>query len=125
MMFAPDPSKTNFYITAIAEFDDGTWDQYTFPRGTELTIVQKYVNGEKYRKIITEAIGRDKNQFMWKDVARFALRKMKNSNFRKIPVKVHLTRHWNFIPNIKTKFIPHSEIASNYQSYRFFTYEVI
>lgn len=125
MMFAPDPMKTNFYVTAEVEFEDGTKDTFNFPRGTQMSLYQKYVNGEKWRKIASEGFGLDKNSFMWKDVAKFALRKLRNNNYAKIPVKVYLKRHWNTIPNINKRLIPHSTITTNYQTYTFFTYEVI
>ena len=89
MMFAPDPGKINTYITAEVEFYDGSKDTYKFSRGRDLTIGQKYLYGEKYRKFLTEAFDHHDKSFLWEDVAKFALRKMKNQSFAKIPKSVH------------------------------------
>jgi hypothetical protein len=125
MMFAKNPSRMNVYISADVEFDDGTKDTYVFPRPTELSLIDKYVYGERYRKIVSEAIRRDDHMFMWEDTAKFAMRKLKDKNFAKIPLKVHLIRHWNETPDIKTKFVPHLYKNQNYASHKFYTYEVL
>lgn len=122
-MFSPDPARTQAYISAEVEFDDGSKDTYVFPRASEMGIIQKYVNGERYR-VITENIRNDNNSFMWHDTAKFALRKLKEKNFHKVPMRVDLVRHWDEIPDAAQKFIPHLSKATSYKSYKFFTHEV-
>jgi hypothetical protein len=125
MMFAPNPAKLSFYLRAEIEFDDGSKEDYVFPRNTRLSTIQRYIQGEKFRKVISEGIRKDQNSFMWRDTAKFALRKLRNTHFDKIPLKVHLYRHWDEIPNIKQEFRPHLSTTADYQSFKFFTYEVI
>ena len=125
MMFAPNPNRLNTYLSAEVEFVDGTKETYVFPRPSELGLVEKYVYGEKFRKLISEGIRKDSNQFMWKDTAKFILRKLKNENYEKIPAKVHLFRHWNEIPDVAKEFRPHKQIETKYESFKFYTYEVI
>lgn len=125
MMFAKNPSRINVYISAEAEFDDGTKDTYVFPRPTELGLGDKYTFGERYRKILSEAIRRDDHSYMWPDTAKFALRKMRERNLNKVPLKVHLFRHWNETPDLEKEFVPHLTKSQNYDSFKFFTYEVL
>lgn len=125
LMFAPNPTRLNVYITAEVEFEDGTKDVFAFPKPSEMNIFQKYVNGERYRKIVSEAIRNDSHSWMWPDTARFALRKLREKHFNKIPLKVHLSRHWSETPDLDKKFIPHQTRLKDFKNYRFYTYEVI
>lgn len=125
MMFAPNPSKLNIYLTADVEFMDGTRDTYEFPRQSQMNIMEKYFYGEKYRKIIGETIRKDDNRWTWPDTAKFVLRKMKSKHYNKIPLKVHLVRHWDIIPDVKKEFRPHLTPSKSYQHFNFFTYEVL
>lgn len=125
MMFAPNPGKVNIFMTADVEFSDGTQGTYKFPDPTEMSIYEKYSSGEKFRKIISEGIRKDSNQFMWQDTAKFALRQLRSESFSKIPIKVHLNRHWDEIPNIKKKFRSHHIVNNQYVKYTFYTYEVL
>lgn len=125
MMFAKDPSRVSIYMTADIEFDDGTKDTYTFPNPMEMSLSQKYVSGERFRKIISEAIRRDDHRFMWEDVAKFALRKVKDKHYSKIPMKVHLVRHWYETPDVQSRFIPHKSKSQNFNKFTFYTHEVI
>lgn len=123
-MFAPNPSRLNVHLTAVVEFDDGTKDTYYFPDSSKMTLAEKYTNGERYR-VISEAIRKDANSFMWKDVAKFALRKLKDTNFHKIPLKVDLYRHWYETPDMDQQFMPHLSKAPTYNIHKFYTHEVM
>lgn len=125
MMFAPSPNRYNFFITADVEFADGQKDTYKFPRTSEMSFQEKYLHGERFRKITFEGIRMDEFKFMWPDAARFALRKMKDTHSDKIPVKVSLVRHWERVPDMETEFRKHGEMAHKYDNYTFYTYEVL
>jgi hypothetical protein len=125
MMFAKNPARLNIYLTADVEFDDGTRDTYVFPKPTELSLLEKYIYGERFRKIISESIRRDDNRFMWPDTAKFALRKLRDRNFAKLPLRVHLNRHWYVTPAMEQEFLPHLQRKANYEKFKFYTYEVI
>jgi hypothetical protein len=124
-MFAPDPGKINTHITAEVEFYDGSKDTYKFPRGRDLTIGQKYLYGEKYRKFLTEAFDHHDKSFLWEDVAKFALRKMKNQSFAKIPKSVHLSSHWEKVPDLGKSFRKHLAHQDVFTTNKFYTYEVL
>lgn len=124
-MFAPNPTRLNIFIKADVEFEDGSKDSYVFPRPSEMNIFEKYVSGERYRKIISEAIRNDSHNWMWPDTAKFALRKMREKHYNKIPLKVHLSRHWSETPDMSVEFRPHGEKIKDFKAYRFYTYEVI
>ncbi len=125
-MFAPNPTRLNMYITADVEFDDGSKASYDFENSKADNLLDKYINGEKYRKYITDGLRKDENSFLRVDAAKFALRKLKEEHFHKIPLKVHLTRHWYETADPRIEFKPHrSKQTAQYQTFRFFTYEVI
>lgn len=124
-MFAPNPSRMNVFVSAVVEFEDGTRATYSFPRPGELTLLQKYVYGEKLRKFVTEGLRKDENAWMWPDASKFVLRQMRDKHFDKIPRKVHLYRHWHETADLKESFQPHLQKINNYHAYRFYTHEVI
>lgn len=123
-MFAPEPPKENAYISAEVEFDDGTKDTFTFTNGSGLSLWDKYAYGERMR-VLGESLRNDNNSFLWDDAAKFALRKLKSSNYRKIPLKVELFRHWSPIPDMKNTIRPHLSNSTNFKNYNFYTYEVL
>jgi hypothetical protein len=125
LMFAPNPNRMNTKLSAIIEFDDGTKTKYQFPDSSEMSLGQKYMGGERFRKLISEGITRDRNKFMWKDTSKFILRMVRDENLGKIPLRVHLIRHWNEIPDVDRKFIPHKQAAKEFNSFTFYTHEVI
>jgi hypothetical protein len=124
-MFAPNPSSSNGHVTAEVEFDDGTHDTYDFEHSSATNLFKKYAYGEKFRKFVSDGLRKDSNAFMWKDAAKFVLRKLKESNYHKIPLKVHLIRHWNDILHPDVEFRPHLSKTTQYESFRFYTYEVL
>lgn len=124
-MFAPNPGKSNNHMTAKVEFMDGSMTDYAFPRAVDMNFFDKYSYGEKFRKLTSEGIRKDKNKFMWRDTAKFVLRQIRETHFDKIPLKVHLYRHWEEIPHIEKEFRPHGARAPKFDSYKFYTYEVI
>lgn len=123
-MFSPNPARTNVHLTAEVEFDDGSTDVYYFPDASKMNLTDKYTHGERYR-VITEAIRKDVNSHLWADTSKFALRKLKENNFHKIPMKVHLYRHWNIIPDMDKQFIPHLSKAKSHSKHKFYTHEVL
>ncbi len=124
-MFAPDPTRTNLQMSAKVEFEDGTTDTYHFPNSTNLSLIDKYLYGEKFRKLMSEGIHKDSNQWMWKDAARFVLRKTRDKNLSKMPMKVILIEHKDIIPSLEQEFRPHLSRSQNYKSKSFYTYEVL
>jgi hypothetical protein len=125
LMFAKNPSRTNSYLTADIEFIDGSVETYKFPNSKDLNHFDKYKFGERYRKIISEGIVSTNKKFLWKDAARFSLRKMKDSQFTRIPKRVFLKKHTFEIPEWKEQFLPHNSRNKTYQSKIFYTHEVI
>jgi hypothetical protein len=125
MMFAKNPSRTNSYLTADIEFVDGSVETFHFPKSTELNHFDKYRYGERYRKIISEGILTSQKKFLWKDAARFSLRRLKATQYNKIPKRVYLKKHTFEIPEWRSQFILHSSRNKKYKSTIFYTHEVI
>lgn len=125
LMFAPNPSRTNLFVTAIVEFSDGSTDTFGFDYHNDLPLMEKYTNGERYRKFLSEGVSKESNKWMWPDIAKFSLRKVSTRNIGKRPVRVRLSRHWDEIPPLRQEFRPHGEELSRYKKFSFYTYEVI
>lgn len=123
-MFSPNPARVDAHISAEVEFDDGSRDVYYFPDSRSLSLSEKYRFGERFR-VLLETARQDDNSYLWKDLAKFALRKLRSSNYNKIPMKVHLYRHWSEIPHVKEKFISRSSRIEANNSFKFFTHEVL
>lgn len=124
-MFAPNPSRTNYDLSAEVEFTDGSKVLWYFPRAFEMGLGDKYAFGERYRKFIGEGVRKNDNSFMWKDTAKFALRKVGEENFEKIPKRVHLRRYWEDVPLLSDGFRPHGTRNAKMESFRFYTHEVL
>ena len=124
-MFAPNPSRTNYNLTAEVEFIDGTRETWDFPRASDLNILGKYAYGERFRKFVSEGVRKDENRFLWKDTARFALRKIGENHYNRVPKKVHLIRHWEDVPLLSSGFRKHGTRPPKMSSFRFFTHEVM
>ena len=124
-MFAPNPARTNIHISAEIVFDDGSKMNWNFPRSSEMSIVERYVLGERWRKLLSEGVRKDKNKLMWEDAAKYVLRKNRDVAYIKIPVQVNLYRHWWRIPLVSEKFIPHDHEAQTEEVFKFYTYEVL
>lgn len=126
MMFSPNPTRMDSYLSAQIEFTDGSKTTFEFPRPSELNFVNKYIHGERFRKIITERIRKNDHSFMWQDTAKFALKQtMALNGYEKLPSKVKLFRHWDEVPEVYAQFRPHGAQAPVYQSYNFYSYEVM
>lgn len=119
--FTGHPMKENLYLTAEVEFEDGTSDTLIFPRPSKLSLAEKYFYGEKFR-LLQETLANKGNEDLWVDTAKYTLRKLKSSNFHKIPLRVHLFKNFKAIPH------PEGSLAlSNSTKYikaKLFTYEV-
>jgi hypothetical protein len=87
------------YLIAEVEFDDGSVDIFTYPQSNQMNSIA--MNIEKQDK-----------SFLWVDTAKFALRKLKDNNFQKIPMKVHL---------VKYRTVNNQDQEKD----KFFTYEVL
>lgn len=119
-----DPTRLNLFITAEVEFIDGTKDFYHFPRSRELGLIDELSYGERYDHLMTNILYREDYDFLWKDTAKFVLRKLRTKNFHKLPMKVHLVKNWNLTPRLENKFISYGT-ERTYESFKFYTYEVL
>lgn len=122
-MFAPDPSRLNVYLTATVDFEDGTHETYVFPRSSELSLKDRYTYGDRFR-VLSENVRNDRNSFMWKDAARFAMRNIDSELFFKIPSRVNLIRHWDVIPDPRKDFRNHEAHKVSYKTHKFYSYEI-
>jgi hypothetical protein len=125
MMFAPNPSRLDVKIIAEVFFDDGTKDIYDFEDPLRLNIVEKYISGERFRKYTAETLRKDSFSYMWPDAAKFALRKVRERNVNRIPVKVELNRMWDEIPLVSESFRKHRAVNTKFNQYKFYTHEVL
>lgn len=124
-MFSPNPSRMDAYVIGEVEYEDGSKDTFDFHKGIGMSMLNKYLYGEKYRKFAAENLRSDKKKFLWEDASKFVLRKLKNRNDYKLPKKVILTRYWDIIPHWDKQFIKHSEFRKQYKNFSFYSNEVL
>ena len=94
-MFAPQPSNLNAYLSAVITYQDGSQQEWTWPRMAELDLVAKYPK-ERYRKF-AEYARMDTFAFMWPSLAHYAA-EVNAGDPANPPVQVQLWRHWWFVP---------------------------
>lgn len=125
-MFAPNPLRINGFLDAKIVYTDGSEMIWTFPRPQEGSLVQRYMYGERYRKYTMDGLRLDSKKFLWKDGARFVLRKTAKLHNGKRPEKVILRRRFKTIKNWNKKFVKHNmEIPKNeYNTYEFYTLRI-
>ncbi len=90
-----NPTKVNYYLTALVTFRDGTEKIWAFPRMDKLPILAK-MHKERYRKWAHDVLNDERNSFLWADAVRYVARQ--NYNSHNPPVAVCLVRHWSRIP---------------------------
>lgn len=125
LMFAPNPNSFNNYVEAKVEYEDNSFLRYQFVDSDHLSFLEKYQYGEKFRKLLIDGVRQDDNSFMWRDVAKYVLRQVKEKSGYKIPTKVLLIRSWSKVKDPNLKFVKHRQIEDIEGSEVFFTYEVL
>lgn len=125
-MFAPNPLRTNAYVDAIIKFEDGSKIIYNFPRPDDDSLIEKYVFGERYRKYMTDGLRLDNKKHLWEDGAKFVLRKIAPTHFRKKPISVTLRRRWQKLKPWDQEFIAHRSKfdKTKFKKYEYYTYKV-
>lgn len=125
-MFAPEPMRMNAYIDAIVTFEDETEYVYNFLSIEDESLYERYVYGERLRKYMTDGLRLDSKSYLWKDAAKFVLKKIATTHFKKKPASVTLRRRWLPLTHWDLALVPHrSKINKKaFNKYEYYTYEV-
>lgn len=123
-MFAPEPFSLNAYLEAEIEFADGTKSVWSFPQMSKMGYFERMCS-ERYRKWAVDEIRLDEKSLFWADTARYVARKAQTDPSNP-PHIVSLRRHWHVIEDPNLAFVPVGSrvLASRFQTYRFYRYEV-
>lgn len=118
-MFAPNPAAINSYLTATITFKDGSTEQWTFPRASQLDSWDRFTAGERYRKFQQDnLLPMEKNE-LWFDLSRYVVRevrKLEQAGLKREFEQLHFYRHTNTVQAPTQVFIPHGQMSSNYTS---------
>ncbi len=125
MMFAPNPTSYNYEFYAEIEFMTGDLVKYHFDSPRGLSHWEKYRYGEKLRKYLHDTVANKKNVFVYKDLAKYVLRKIRNSYSDKIPLRVKLVKSKNNINRPEIEFRKIESEVLNYEDEILYVYEVI
>lgn len=125
MMFAPNPTSHNYEFYAEIEFMTGDLVKYQFDSPRGLSHWEKYRYGEKLRKYLHDTVANKKNVFVYKDLAKYVLRKIRNSYSDKIPLRVKLVKSKNNINRPEIEFRKIESEVLNYEDEILYVYEVI
>lgn len=120
----PDPSRENLFLIAEVTFEDSSSDVFVFPRTSEASTLTDFSQSERFRFFLKN-LTQQNNQRSLKDVSKFALRKLKSRNFRKIPLKVDLNLYKDIVPAPDKKFRRYLESKKSFTLNNIFTYEVL
>ncbi|MGE0541030.1 MAG: hypothetical protein AB7R89_12710 [Dehalococcoidia bacterium] len=116
-MFAPEPSNLNLYLTAVVTYQDGSRQEWTWPRMAELDLASRYQK-ERYRKFAENA-HLDAYSYVWPSMARFAA-EVNANNPANPPVHVQLWRHWWLVPPPPTNGDISQDPPHEWNHYMFF-----
>jgi hypothetical protein len=116
-MFAPQPSNLNAYLSAVVTYQDGSRQEWTWPRMAELDLVAKYPK-ERYRKF-AEYARMDRFAFMWPSLAQYAA-EVNTTDPTNPPVQVQLWRHWWFVPPPPANGDFGEDVPPQWNHYQFF-----
>ena len=125
-MFAPEPMRMNAYIDAIVTFEDETEYVYNFLNIEDESLYERYIYGERLRKYMTDGLRLDSKSYLWKDAAKFVLKKIATTHFKKKPVSVTLRRRWQPLTHWDLELVPHRTKVDKkvFNKYEYYTYEV-
>ena len=126
-MFAPNPSRTNSYIVANLKFTDGSGEQWTLPRPSQMSSGQRFLPGERFRKFQQEFLRTLALPELWNDLGRFVTREVQwieaNGQKRQLE-QISFVRHYNYIKSPSIVIIPHGQKSSKYSTKELFQFNV-
>lgn len=125
-MFAPNPGSTNSLVDAEIEFSDGSKTRWAFPRPSEMSTLEKYIAGEKYRKFFQEKLLPHKNRLVWEDLSKYLIReiaKVPEFKDRQI-VEIQFYRHTSVVKAPHLEFKPHGQMTTTYLKEPTYRYKI-
>ncbi len=126
-MFAPNPSRTNSYIVANLKFTDGSFEQWTFPRPSQMSSGQRFLSGERFRKFQQEYLRTLELPELWNDLGKFVTREVQwiedNGQKRQLE-QISFVRHYNYIKSPNVVIIPHGQKSTKYNTKELYQYNV-
>lgn len=125
-MFAPEPMRMNSYVDAKVIFEDGTQTIFNFTDIENISLFDRYIYNERFRKYMTDGLRLDNKSYLWKDGAKFVLRKVDIANPKKMVKSVTFRRRWQPLDKWFMPLVPHrKEIdRTKFKTYEYYTYEV-
>ncbi|UXR64633.1 hypothetical protein EZJ49_16350 [Bdellovibrio bacteriovorus] len=116
-MFAPNPASVNSYLTATLTFKDGSTEQWTFPRASQLDDMERFTAGERYRKYQQENLLPMEKEELWFDLSRYVAREVEHieqqGRGRQLQ-ELYFYRHFNVVAPPSQVFIPHGKMSTQY-----------
>lgn len=125
LFFTPEDMRTESYVAAEVEFMDGSKDFYEFPRSSQMKWSDRYSFGEKFRRFIAADTQWNSDKLLQRDTAKFVLRKLKEQNFYKIPLKVDLYHYSSITPLVDRELVSSQRVDKKFSKSKLYTYEVL
>lgn len=125
-MFAPEPMRMNAYVDTVVTFENGSKLVYNFISLKNESLFDRYVFGERLRKYMTDGLRLDSKSYLWKDAAKFVIRKVSINHKDKKIVSVTLRRRWQPLTLWNLPLVPHRTKVNRreFNKYEYYTYEV-
>lgn len=125
-MFAPNPASVNSYLTATINFKDGSTEQWTFPRASQIHGLERFTAGERYRKYQQENLLPMEKAELWFDLSHYVARevqKIEDKGRHREFDQLQFVRHYNVVPHPTQAFIPHGQMSTQYATEAIFHYK--
>lgn len=118
-MFAPNPASVNSYLTATITFKDGSTEQWTFPRASQLDSWDRFTAGERYRKYQQDNLLPMEKSELWFDLSHYVARevaRLEQFGRKREFDQLYFYRHTNIVQPPTQVFVPHGQLAKDYSS---------
>lgn len=125
-MFAPNPSSTNSYVEAVIRFTDGSTERWTFPRASQISSVDRFTAGERFRKFSQEGLRPvEQKKDVWKNLGQFIERdvvKLESFGKKRTLEKLEFYRYSNRIKDPAKVFVNHGVLSKQFDSEMIYEY---
>jgi hypothetical protein len=119
-LFSPDVRGTNFYVSALVEYEDGELKMVEFPRMNLLSFSERFQK-QKMRKLFVDSWASPEMKPFREGEAKYVAR-MSASGVAK-PKSIRLTLNWSAIPG-PDHFIKRESVPPEYNRDTYFIYQV-
>ena len=119
-LFSPEVRATNFYVSALIEYEDGGLKMVEFPRMNLLSFAERFQK-QKMRKLFVDCWASPEMKPFREDEARYVARLSTSASAK--PKTVRLTLNWSPVPGPE-HFVKRQDVPPEHNRDTYFIYHV-